>query len=135
MLPFGGADFAWRVVDGSAFRDAPDTRTYTYAENRDGLLEVVTPSRQAAGDLRDVFQAPERNYSRLDDDLEDYGFDIKLPLMIGSVDVSLNCGAGYYERTRKSEDRLFRFDPPRHRQRECHRRCGPGVGHRPDHPT
>ena len=100
----------WRLVDGSAFRDAPDTRTYTYAENRDGLLEVVTPNRQAAGDLRDVFQAPERNYSRLDDDIEDYGFDLKLPVTLGNVEVSLNGGAGYYERTRESEDRLFRFD-------------------------
>lgn len=103
-------EMTWRLVDGSAFRDAPDTRSYTYAENRDGLLEVVTPNRQAAGDLRDVFQAPDRNFSRLDDDIEDYGFDFKFPLTLGNVDVSLNGGAGYYERTRESEDRLFRFD-------------------------
>ena len=103
-------ELTWRLVDGSAFRDAPDTRSYTYAENRDGLLEVVTPNRQAAGDLRDVFQAPDRNFSRLDDDIEDYGFDFKFPLTLGNVDISLNGGAGYYERTRESEDRLFRFD-------------------------
>ena len=103
-------ELTWRLVDGSAFRDAPDTRSYTYAENRDGLLEVVTPNRQAAGDLRDVFQAPDRNFSRLDDDIEDYGFDFKFPMTLGNVDISLNGGAGYYERTRESEDRLFRFD-------------------------
>jgi TonB-dependent receptor len=110
IAPLNDAELIWRVVDGSAFRDSPDTRTYTYAENRDGLLEVVTPNRQAAGDLREVFQAPERNYARLDDDLSDYGFDFKLPFMVGDVDISLNAGAGYYERTRESEDRLFRFD-------------------------
>ena len=104
------AEFTWRLVDGSASRDAPDTRTYTYAENRDGLDEVVTPSRQAAGDLRVVFQAPERSFSALDDSLKDYGFDVKAPVMLGNVDVSFNFGAGYYERTRETEDRLFRFD-------------------------
>jgi TonB-dependent receptor len=104
------ASITWRVVDGSAFRDSPDTRTYTYAENRDGLLEVVTPNRQAAGDLREVFQAPDRNYARLDDALTDFGFDIELPLYVGDIDLTLSGGAGYYERTRDSEDRLFRFD-------------------------
>ncbi|WOJ94363.1 TonB-dependent receptor [Congregibacter variabilis] len=104
------AEFTWRLVDGAAFRDSPDTRTYTYAENRDGLLEVVTPNRQAAGDLREVFQAPERNYARLDDSLSDYGFDFSLPFYIGDMDVVISGGAGYYERTRESEDRLFRFD-------------------------
>lgn len=110
FMDLNEAELTWRIVDGSAFRDAPDTRTYTYAENRDGVEQVVTPSRQAAGDLRDVFQAPERNYSRLDDELEDYGFDFQLPVMIGDIDVSFNAGAGYYERTRETEDRLFRFD-------------------------
>lgn len=103
-------ELTWRIVDGSAFRDSPDTRTYTYAENRDGLLEVVTPNRQAAGDLREVFQAPDRNFARLDDDLQDYGIDFKFPTYIGDIDVSFNGGIGYYERTRESEDRLFRFD-------------------------
>lgn len=107
---FNDAAFTWRLVDGAAFRDSPDTRTYTYAENRDGLLEVVTPNRQAAGDLREVFQAPERNYARLDDDLQDYGFDFEVPFYLGDVGVTIKGGAGYYERTRESEDRLFRFD-------------------------
>lgn len=104
------AELTWRVVGGAAYRDSPDTRTYTYAENRNGLLEVVTPNRQAAGDLREVFQAPERNFARLDDELTDYGIDFKFPFYIGEMDVSVNGGIGYYERTRQSEDRLFRFD-------------------------
>lgn len=104
------AEFTWRAVSGSAFRDSPDTRTYTYAENRDGLLEIVTPNRQAAGDLRNVFQAPERSFARLDDELQDYGVDFKIPFYVGDVDMSINAGVGYYERTRDSEDRLFRFD-------------------------
>ena len=104
------AEITWRLVDGSAYRDSPDTRTYTYAENRDGLLEVVTPNRQAAGDLREVFQAPERNFARLDDELTDYGVDFTYPFYLGDMDVSVSGGFGYYERTRDSEDRLFRFD-------------------------
>ncbi len=104
------AQLNWRLVDGRATRDEPDTRTYTYAENRDGMDEIVTPNRQAAGDLRDVFQAPERSYSYLDDDIQDMGVDFELPTNLGSVDVIFKAGAGFYERTRESESRLFRFD-------------------------
>lgn len=100
----------WRAVDGSGSREAPDTRTYTYAENRDGLDEIVTPGRQAAGDLRDVFQAPQRNYSSLKDDISDYGLDVELPLMVAGLDIVLSAGWADYERSRESEDRLFRFD-------------------------
>jgi len=97
----------WRIVDGGGSRKAPDTRTYTYAEDNSGYMAVVDPSRQAAGDLRDVFQAPDRNYSELEDDIEDYGFDIELP--IGFLDSTIRAGYSDYERTRESEDRLFRF--------------------------
>ena len=107
---FNAAELTWRVVDGSAWRDSPDTRTYTYSQNRRGLLEVVTPSRQAEGDLREVFQAPERHYARLDDELQDYGVDFKLPFYAASADIVLAGGLGYYQRARDSEDRLFRFD-------------------------
>ena len=107
---FNAAELTWRVVDGSAYRDSPDTRTYTYSQNRRGLLEVVTPGRQAEGDLREVFQAPDRNYARLDDELKDYGLDVSIPLYIANVDISLDGGVAYYERARESEDRLFRFD-------------------------
>lgn len=107
---FNAAELTWRVVDGSAWRDSPDTRTYTYSQNRRGLFEVVTPSRQAEGDLREVFQAPERHYARLDDELQDYGVDFKLPFYAASADIVLAGGLGYYQRARDSEDRLFRFD-------------------------
>ena len=105
-----GARLAWRAVDGSASRDAPDTRTYTYAANDAGLEEVVTPSRQAAGDLREVFQAPDRNFSKLRDEIEEYGVDGELPILFGGVDVVFKLGWSDYERTRVSSDRLFRFD-------------------------
>ncbi len=108
--PFNGARLAWRLVDGSASRDAPDNRTYTYAENRDGLEEIVTPNRQAAGDLREVFQAPDRNFAKLRDDIEEIGVDGELPFMLGEVDINLKFGYSEYERTRSSEERFFRFD-------------------------
>ncbi|KZX56140.1 hypothetical protein A3709_07070 [Halioglobus sp. HI00S01] len=98
----------WRVVDGSGSREAPDTRTYTYAEDNSGNMAVVHPGSQAAGDLRDVYQAPDRNYSKLDDTIEEYGFDIELPLDF--LDSVIKAGYSTYERTRESEDRLFRFE-------------------------
>ncbi len=97
----------WRIVDGGGSRKAPDTRTFTYALDNSGYMAVVDPSRQAAGDLREVYQAPDRNYSELDDDIGEFGFDIELPLNF--LDTTLRAGYSTYERSRESEDRLFRF--------------------------
>ena len=105
-----GLTLDWRAVVGSARRDAPDTRTFTYAENARGMDEAVTPSRQAAGDLRDVFQAPDRVFSELDDEIEEYGIDAELPLTFDAVEVALKLGASTYERRRESAARFFRFD-------------------------
>ena len=104
------ARVSWRYVDGSGLRDSPDTRTYTYAVNDDGFDEIVTPNRQAAGDLREVFQAPQRNYAKLNDDIEEYGFSAELPFRFGSADIAVRAGWSTYERQRESRDRLFRFD-------------------------
>ncbi|MDE0064113.1 MAG: TonB-dependent receptor [Gammaproteobacteria bacterium] len=100
----------WRAIDGAATRDSPDTRTYTYAHNSDGLEEVVTPNRQAAGDLRDVFQAPDRVFSKLRDEIEEFGVDVALPLMLGAVEMEIKAGWSDYQRVRASRDRFFRFD-------------------------
>ena len=101
---------AWRAVDGAATRDAPDTRTYTYAQNSQGLEEVVTPGRQAEGDLREVFQAPDRTFSKLRDEIEEYGVDAEVPFALGGMDVTVKAGWSNYERTRASRSRFFRFD-------------------------
>ena len=100
----------WRIVDGGGSREAPDTRTYTYAEDNSGNMAVVTSNSQAAGDLRDVYQAPDRNYSKLDDDIEEYGVDFELPLTPFDIDTVFRVGYSDYERTRESRDRLFRFE-------------------------
>ncbi len=105
-----GALFNWRFVDGSGLRESPDTRTYTYAVNSDGLDELVGSNRQAAGDLREVFQAPDRQWAKLIDDIEEYGADMELPFAIGDADVTIKFGWSEYERSRETEDRLFRFD-------------------------
>ena len=105
-----GALLSWRYVDGSGLREAPDTRTYTYAVNNDGLDEIVTPGQQAAGDLREVFQAPDRNWAKLNDDIEEYGINFEVPFLVGDADVVIKGGWSEYERTRETEDRLFRFD-------------------------
>ena len=110
-LPFiNDALFEWRAIDGTGKRDAPDVRSYTYAENSDGLMEMVYSGSQAAGDLRDVNQAPERNYSKLRDSIDEYGFDFELPFTVFAIDTVFSAGYSDYERTRKSTDRLFRFD-------------------------
>ena len=111
-LPFITSDSVlnWRYVRGSAQRDAPDTRSYSYAANNEGLQEIVTPGRQAAGDLRDVFSAPDRVYNKQDDTIEDYGLDLEIPFFIGDKDFIFKAGAGAYQREREVEQRTFRFD-------------------------
>ncbi len=105
-----GASVRWRLVDGSAERISPDRRTYSYAVNREGLEEVVIPSQQAAGDLREIFQAPDRNFAELDDEIEEFGIDLELPFYVNDADFIIKLGWSEYERIRESQDRLFRFD-------------------------
>lgn len=102
-----GALLQWRYVDGSGSRESPDTRTYTYfVENGE---ERVSDSFTQL-DAKNIFIAPERQYQKLNDDIEEYGFDIELPFIIGDADVVIKAGYSDYERSRESEDRLFRFD-------------------------
>ena len=108
--PFDQMSVTWRASDGAATRKSPDTRTYTYAVNAQGLEEVVTPSRQAAGDLREVFQAPDRVFAELRDAINEYGIATEWPFYVGDVDVTVIVGASMYERVRTSADRFFRFD-------------------------
>lgn len=104
-----GARINWRLVEGNGEREAPDTRTYTYFVNRDGLDQFFTSIEQE--DLREVFQAPDRQWSKLKDDIQEYGVDFELPLLIGNeMDLTIKAGWSDYERERNSEDRLFRFD-------------------------
>lgn len=105
-----GATLRWRAVDGAAERLSPDRRSYTYAVNDDGLEQVVVPSEQAAGDLREVFQAPDRNYAELQDEIEEYGIDFEIPFYLGDGEMTIKLGWADYERVRASQDRLFRFD-------------------------
>lgn len=115
-----GGLFRWRAVDGAAERGSPDRRTYTYALDPNAcndlgctetdLYAVVIPSQQAAGDLREVFQAPDRNYAQLDDEIQEYGLDIELPFFLDWGELTVKAGWSDYERTRDSVDRLFRFD-------------------------
>ncbi len=120
--PVQGGVLGWRFVDGAAERTSPDRRTYTYAfDDRaclpesvqcgGGLYRVVIPSQQAAGDLREVFQAPDRNFSALQDDIQEWGVDVELPIYFGAGgEVTVKLGYSDYERVRDSVDRLFRFD-------------------------
>jgi TonB-dependent receptor len=104
------ARITWRAVDGSGKRDSPDTRTYSYAEGNSGNMEMVSSTRQSAGDLRDVYQAPERGYSKLKDNINEYGADFELPFTLLNIESTFTAGYSDYDRTRKTNDRLFRFD-------------------------
>lgn len=102
-----GALINWRYVDGSGLRESPDTRTYTYFEEN-GVENVSDSFTQL--DAKNIYIAPERQFQKLKDEIDEYGFDLELPFLLGDIDVVLKAGYAEYERTRTTEDRLFRFD-------------------------
>ena len=103
-----GALLKWRYTDGSGLRESPDTRTYTYFIEENGQERVSDAFVQL--DARNIFIAPERNFQKLNDDIEEYGFDIEVPFIVGDADVVIKAGFSEYERSRETKDRLFRFD-------------------------
>ena len=116
-----GARLNWRFVDGSGRRESPDTRTYTYFQAPGNLdLDPATPpvvidnlhDSTTQLDALEIFVAPDRQWEKLEDDIEEYGVDLEVPLLLadGAIDLLIKVGFSEYERTRESEDRLFRFD-------------------------
>jgi len=91
----------WGVTYSEASRDKPNTRFYEYelSDSGDYLF-----SRQPAGNYQ--------QWERLDDEVWDLNFNVGLPLSVRpELKLTPKIGFKYFDKTRNSELRKFRFNP------------------------
>lgn len=95
---FIGVD--WKYSDARSNRYAPgniSTRYILADENEDGIFDVSTESS-----LRKATTASRYTFQNLDDDVENVGFNVSLPLTFDRTEVELKTGADYIEKTRNA---------------------------------
>jgi outer membrane receptor protein involved in Fe transport len=98
---FADVHVDWGVTYSEASRDKPLTRFYEYELNDDGRYLF---SRPPAGNSQ--------TWERLDDEAWDVNWNAMLPLDFGpNLSTKLKTGVKYFEKTRNSELRKFRFNP------------------------
>lgn len=86
----------WQVTDADASRYSPNTREFRFTF--DELLQDFT------------FESfNQQRFDQLDDAAQDYGLDLRKPLSLGAVDLTVQAGGALLERDRISSIRRFRF--------------------------
>ena len=92
--------FDWLYSDSRSNRYAPgniSTRYILADENEDGVFDLANESS-----LRKATTASRYTFQNLDDDVEDVGWNLSLPLMFDTTEVELKAGAKYIEKTREA---------------------------------
>ncbi|WP_286266108.1 TonB-dependent receptor domain-containing protein [Thalassotalea atypica] len=95
---FIGVD--WKYSDSRSNRYAPgniSTRYILADENEDGIFDVQNESS-----LRNATTASRYTFQDLDDDVENAGFNVSLPLTFDTTEIELKTGADYIEKTREA---------------------------------
>ena len=95
---FIGVD--WKYSDARSNRYAPgnvSTRYILADENEDGVFDLENESS-----LRKATTASRYTFQDLDDEVENAGVNISLPLMLEGTDIELKAGADYIEKTREA---------------------------------
>jgi len=93
-----GAD--WKYSESRSNRYAPgsiSTRYILSDANEDGLFDVMTESG-----LRKATTASRYDFQDLNDRVENWGYNISLPLLIDTTDIELKFGADFVEKSRNS---------------------------------
>ncbi|WP_028113661.1 TonB-dependent receptor domain-containing protein [Ferrimonas kyonanensis] len=100
---------SWQYTDARAERDAPNELNYKYSvvQNDDGSFASRSMARRS--------DAAVYRYSRLDDDTENYGFELTLPIDLGESVLRLSGGYEYFERARTSYSTRLSFDASRYK--------------------
>ena len=88
----------WRLSDATATRNAPYQRSYIYEYTPLGL--------QYGGNVADNRTA----FSEIEDNTQDAGFDLELPITLAGMDVELKAGASVTSRERTAYTRTFSFE-------------------------
>lgn len=92
--------FDWLYSDSRSNRYAPgniSTRYILADENEDGVFDLANESS-----LRKATTASRYTFQNLNDDVEDAGWNLSLPLMFDTTEVELKAGAKYIEKTREA---------------------------------
>ncbi|MEJ6495848.1 TonB-dependent receptor domain-containing protein [Pseudoalteromonas lipolytica] len=99
------AGFDWKYSIGRSNRYAPgnmETRFIVTDANEDGFYDTVNESA-----LTNATTAARYTFQDLDDEVENYGFNFTLPIMLDGVDVELKSGADFISKERSATNRRF----------------------------
>lgn len=97
--------FDWKYSSARSNRYAPgnvETRFILADANGDGVFDINTESSLRRGRTASRF-----NYQDLNDKVENYGFNLSLPLTVGKNEIELKTGADFIEKKRDAQARRF----------------------------
>lgn len=89
------AEFNWKFSDARSERYAPNEMSYTYNVILDDANKVLSRNLNTQ-------DAPKYVYSRLEDDSQNYGWDVSYPINFDGALVKITTGYEYFERSRES---------------------------------
>lgn len=93
----------WKYSDASSSRYAPGgftTRFILSDENEDGMFDKNTESS-----LRNSTTGARYSYQDLDDDVENFGFNLSLPLYLGKSELEFKAGGDFVDKVREASVR------------------------------
>lgn len=99
------AGFDWKYSNGRSNRYAPgnmQTRFIVTDTNEDGNYDLVNEIA-----LTNATTAARYTFQDLNDEVENYGFNFTLPIMLDGVEIELKSGADYVSKERSASNRRF----------------------------
>ena len=116
----GGLEAEWRWSFSDASRNAPNQREVNYfPANLNDALDCTLFSGSPAGGTNCLIGRNGRistgnriRFSRVDEEVNDYGIDLNLPLTLFDRSVELKAGYSYFDRERTAFSRNLAFDGP-----------------------
>lgn len=97
--------FDWKYSNGRSNRYAPgnmQTRFIVTDANEDGNYDLVNEIA-----LTNATTAARYTFQDLNDEVENYGFNFTLPIMLDGVEIELKSGADYVSKERSASNRRF----------------------------
>lgn len=99
------AGFDWKYSNGRSNRYAPgniETRFIVTDSDLNGIYDVPNESV-----LTNATTAARYTFQNLDDEVENYGFNFTLPIMLEGIDIELKSGADFISKDRSASNRRF----------------------------
>ena len=90
----------WKYSDARSNRYAPGNITTRYIladENNDGLFDLNNESS-----LRNATTASRYSFQNLDDKVENYGFNLSLPIVLKNIELELKAGSDFIKKSRNA---------------------------------